>query len=98
MTYEVKHRTIYEYEQPVSLSYHVARLAPRALSRQICFEHQLAPSPAPAASHSHLDHFGNSTQFLTIEGRHRRLEIAARSVVEVIPPPAALANTSSSPW
>ena len=34
MRYEIKHRTTYSYDDPVSIAHHLARLAPRDLPHQ----------------------------------------------------------------
>ena len=36
MIYRVRHRTTYDYEDPVSVSHHLVRLTPRNLPGQIC--------------------------------------------------------------
>ena len=36
MIYRVRHRTTYDYEDPVSVSHHLVRLTPRNLPRQVC--------------------------------------------------------------
>ncbi len=85
MLYEVRHRTSYDYDHDVSLSHHLVRLTPRTLERQRCLERVIESFPVPSTFGEHSDHFGNTTTFLTIEGAHRRLEIIARSRVEVFP-------------
>lgn len=97
MNYEIRHSTAYEYEHVVSLSHHVAHLTPRATPGQRCLDHRLEAVPPITTSSSHLDHFGNLTSFLTVEGTHRRFEVVALSRVEILPTARPLPE-SSPPW
>ena len=97
MNYEIRHITSYEYESDVSLSHHVAHLTPRETLDQHCVEHRLEAVPQMSTHSSHLDHFGNLTNFLTVEGAHRQLGIVAWSRVELFPP-ERLMPESSPPW
>jgi len=85
MRYQIHHRTTYQYDQDVSLSHHLARLTPAHSATQQCLRHELRTLPAEATRSEHLDHFGNASTFLTIEGPHRQLEITASSLVEIAP-------------
>ena len=93
MRYEISHRTVYEYDQDVSLSHHTARLTVRDLPHQRPLQHRITMRPAETTHSSHLDHFGNTSTFFTIEGPHRRLEITAQTLLELeaasTPDPAA---------
>jgi transglutaminase-like putative cysteine protease len=85
MRYQVRHCTTYQYDQDVSLSHHLARLTPARSAAQQCLRHELWSSPAEATRSEHVDHFGNVSTFLTIEGPHRQLKITASSLIEVAP-------------
>jgi transglutaminase-like putative cysteine protease len=93
--YAVVHSTRYDYSGPVSLSHHVARLTPRALSHQTCAQHELEIDPVPEVMVSHLDYFGNSMTFFIMQSAHTRLTVCARSIVELTPLPTPV---SSTPW
>ncbi|MEY2408352.1 MAG: hypothetical protein QOF48_1022 [Verrucomicrobiota bacterium] len=98
MLYSIRHATVYEYDRDVSLSHHLLRLAPRALDRQRCLE-QIIESVPPASTQSHhLDHFGNTGTFLTIEGPHRRLEIISKSLVDSQPPSSSPEPDGTPEW
>jgi len=86
MRFEVSHTTRYSYSHDVSVSHHVARLAPRTLPRQRRLAGELDISPRPALACNHEDYFGNRMEFFTVEGAHRELVVTARSVVEVAAP------------
>lgn len=97
MIYRVRHRTTYDYEDPVSVSHHVVRLTPRNLPKQTCRESRLSVQPAPPATHVHSDYFGNSLTSFTLDEPHDRLIVEAESDLEVnsIAPPDV---SVSAPW
>ena len=83
MIYRVRHITIYDYEDPVSVSHHVLRLTPRNLPRQRCSESQIAIAPAPPSWTTRTDYFGNVLTFFTLREPHGRLTVEASSELEV---------------
>jgi transglutaminase-like putative cysteine protease len=95
--YSISHKTLYQYANPVSVSHHLIRLKPRELPYQRTLSYQLTAVPVPALIQSHQDYFGNTVNFVTIEGLHRQLEVGSRCEVEVSrnawPLPA-----STPPW
>ena len=97
MKYRVVHRTKYTYEGAVTVSHHLARLAPRTLPGQTCPWHELEIDPQPVGSGVHLDSFGNATAYFEIEGKHETLEVTARSLVEVLLP-AYRDPSTTPPW
>jgi transglutaminase-like putative cysteine protease len=87
MLYDVRHRTVYRYSQPVSISHHVLHLMPRRSDRQSVHAAELAVSPAPSLRTDTEDYFGNPVNYLTLQEQHDELAIEARARVEVSPPP-----------
>ena len=85
MRYHIQHQTVYQYNQPVSVSHHVLRLSPRGSARQQILAADLEVTPSPAVIVSRSDYFGNEATFVTIEGEHQQLAVTARSVVEILP-------------
>lgn len=85
MKYRLIHRTRYTYEGAVTVSHHMARLAPRTLPSQRCPWHELEIQPVPVGRGVHVDSYGNVTSYFEIEGRHEELVVTARSLVEVLP-------------
>ncbi len=81
MTFAITHQTVYEYEAPVAVSHHVARLEPLSSQRQSCGRFELDILPAPALRKVHSDYFGNRLCFFAIQESHSRLEVTARSLV-----------------
>ncbi len=86
MKYELIHRTKYTYEGAVTVSHHLAKLAPRTLPGQRCPWHELEIHPVPVGRGVHMDAYGNITTYFEVEGKHETLEVTARSLVEVSPP------------
>ena len=87
MVYDVSHVTAFTYEERVSVSHHLARLAPRATDRQTPVSHTWDVDPTPAVRREHRDHFGNEVAFFAVQGPHRHLTVTSRAVVDVAPAP-----------
>ncbi len=97
MKYQLVHRTKYTYEGAVTVSHHLAKLAPRTLPGQRCPWHELEIRPAPVGRGVHVDAYGNTTIYFEIEGKHEALEVTARSFVDVLPVPPADPD-GTPPW
>jgi transglutaminase-like putative cysteine protease len=97
MRYRLTHSTRYSYEGAVTVSHHLAKLAPRTLPGQRCPWHELEIQPVPVGRGVHIDSFGNTTTYFEIEGKHETLEVIARSLVEVAPARAQDA-AATPPW
>lgn len=83
MTYNILHRTLYEYAAPVTVSHHVARLEPRATAAQARESFSLKIFPEPTLRKERMDYFGNQLCFFSVQEVHRRLEIITHSRVAV---------------
>jgi transglutaminase-like putative cysteine protease len=97
MTYEIVHRTSYDYAAPVSVSHHVARLEPRTTATQQREEFTLKIQPPPELRKSREDYFGNKLCFFSIQEVHHKLETVTSSRVTVHSPPA-FALEASPEW
>lgn len=97
MRYNLIHRTHYVYEGAVTVSHHLARLAPRSLPGQRCPWHVLEIIPEPVGRSLHNDVYGNVTTYFECEGKHGELIVTARSLVEVMPTAQPIA-ASTPPW
>jgi transglutaminase-like putative cysteine protease len=97
MTYNVVHRTVYEYTAPVAVSHHVARLEPRSNATQQREHFELKIFPEPALTKTRADYFGNRLCFFSIQQVHRRLEILAAGRVSVQGAKAPLPE-AAPPW
>ncbi len=91
MTYNILHRTLYEYAAPVTVSHHVARLEPRPTSMQSRESFSLKIFPEPTLRKERADYFGNQLCLFSIQEVHKKLEIITHSRVTVRTekPPAA---------
>jgi len=94
MTYDITHRTTYDYAAPVSVSHHVARLEPRAAGTQEVGSFSLRISPHPTLRKSREDYFGNRLYFFSIQQVHERLETITSSRVTVHAPQLVLPEQS----
>ena len=83
MIYRVRHRTTYQYADPVSVSHHVVRLTPRSLPTQICWQSHVFVLPSPPLTSAHFDYFGNTLTFFTLHEPHDSLIVEANSDLEV---------------
>jgi transglutaminase-like putative cysteine protease len=97
MTYEVTHRTEYDYESDVSDSYAQLHLLPRELPGQRCRSARVVVDPEPEDYRVRTDYFGNRVSFLAIHAPHRALRVTATSVVEVDDRPG-LARVGERTW
>jgi transglutaminase-like putative cysteine protease len=94
MTYNIVHRTLYEYAAPVAVSHHVARLEPRVTATQTRESFSLKIFPEPGLRKTRQDYFGNPLCFFSIQEVHRRLEIITHSRVTLRGEQPAAADSS----
>lgn len=97
MNYRVRHRTVYEYHEPVTVSHHAARVKPRNTAIQQRVDWSLAIRPEPGVRTMRTDYFGNRVCFFSVQELHHHLTIEADSTVRIEPgsPPDA---DRSPPW
>jgi len=82
--YRVRHQTIYDYVQAVSVSHHAVRLTPRDLPGQRRRTTELSVWPVPPFhATSHTDYFGNTVSSFTLPESHTRMTVEASSELEV---------------
>jgi transglutaminase-like putative cysteine protease len=93
--YNVRHRTTYDYSDPVAVSHHILRLTPHNSERQICRWTDILVIPQPPACSNHVDYFGNTATSFTLLEPHDRLIVESTSELEVIAP--AQPDLSGSP-
>lgn len=96
MIYRVRHQTIYDYVEAVSVSHHAVRLTPRDLRGQKRRTSELSVWPVPPSPAStHTDYFGNTVTSFTLPESHSRMSVEAISELEVQAQPVP--TLSSSP-
>jgi transglutaminase-like putative cysteine protease len=83
MTYNILHRTLYDYTAPVTVSHHVARLTPRANMVQAQESFSLKIFPEPTLRKDREDYFGNQLCLFSIQEVHTKLEVISHSRVTV---------------
>ena len=81
--FDIVHKTIYRYVQPIERSQHVLRLTPISDRLQRVLAHELSVSVA-AGSREYEDVFGNRVRRLTVESPFTEMVIEAKSTVEVL--------------
>ncbi|MGH7024668.1 MAG: transglutaminase family protein [Caulobacteraceae bacterium] len=96
MIYDIRHRTTYSYESAVTFARCVLRLTPRTFADQTRLSSEVELTPAPAREAVETGAFGEEVREVTITDPHARLEIEARSRVDVHAPPIAFAF--DTPW
>lgn len=99
-SYEITHRTTYDYSDDVTSSYGKGFLTPRDSRRQRCISHELLIDPEASDSSTSRDGYGNVYSYFHVTERHRRLSVTSHSVVEVdAPPPDEYGGGSArAPW
>ncbi len=89
MDYQLVHKTVYQYSEPVTVSHHSARMEPVRDGRQDYSDFTLRIQPEPDVCTTRRDYFGNTVTVFGIRELHRTLEVEAVSRVtvrEITPP------------
>lgn len=99
-SYEITHRTTYQYSDDVTSSYGRGYLTPRESNGQRCLSHELVIDPDTADSSTSRDVFGNVSSYFHVTEPHRALTVTSHSIVEVDPPPPELyrGGSARAPW
>ncbi len=84
--YRARHKTVYGYSVPVTLSHHLARLKPRATPYQRVVQSGVVMTPDPSFRQDITDAFGNTATFLIDETPHREMTITSDFTVDITPP------------
>jgi transglutaminase-like putative cysteine protease len=95
--YAVQHRSCFDYQDTVDLSYHVLHLTPRSLPWQRVVETRIRTTPGTPPIIDSLDYFGNGASFLSLAEPHARFVVDMVSRVEVTARPAVHA-AATPPW
>ncbi len=78
----IEHATGFEYEGDVSASYNEARMLPSTTEGQFVLSSSLDIDPSTGVN-TYVDYFGTRVSAFDVLSPHRRLDITARSLVEV---------------
>lgn len=79
----IRHRTRYDYEGRVSLSYNEARMSPLTDTHQVVLESNIKVSPNIAVVSNYRDYWGTRVMAFDMSGTHDFLEVDATATVEV---------------
>lgn len=83
MIYQLRHRTTYRYDAPVTFAQCVLRLTPTSSPSQTVLAAEVAITPRPARTQKQDGPFGERTLKVLIDQPHTTLVIEARSRVEM---------------
>jgi transglutaminase-like putative cysteine protease len=83
MRFDIKHRTRYEFTQPVRLEPHLLRFQPRCAGAQYLQWFELSVDPLPSGQTDHVDAEGNSVTRVWFAEPAEHLQISARSHVRL---------------
>ena len=95
--YAITHRIRFDYNAPVRFEVTTLRVCPIRDRMQVVGSFSIHTDP-DGALFEFVDPFGNTGHFLDRAGAHKRLEIVARSTVEVGPIPAAPNRLGAEAW
>ena len=97
MIYDLRHRTTFSYEDPVTYARCVLRLTPQSSATQTVLRHSLNVHPRPAHTTRAIGPFGEKTLTVIIDRPHEELVIESHSRVDVNVPPSG-DPAASPPW
>ncbi len=84
MRYNINHKTVYTYHEPVSLCHNVLRLF-RGIRGGSCVKRlRCGFSPKPDTLQEYEDFFGNKVIYFSIEKEHRELTVSVHSQIEKV--------------
>jgi transglutaminase-like putative cysteine protease len=83
MTYDIYHKTTFEYENDVTFSHNIARLKPRSTYSQEILSFSMDIEPEVYESHEFTDMFGNANMHMLIRKPHKSLSVTGRSRVKL---------------
>ncbi|MBR1778256.1 MAG: transglutaminase family protein [Alphaproteobacteria bacterium] len=86
VTYRVRHKTVYGYSSPVTLSHHSARLKPRETPYQHILSSDISVEPQPTFQTQETDAFGNTAVFFIVETPHNEMTIVSNFTASITPP------------
>ncbi|MEM7127236.1 MAG: transglutaminase family protein [Chloroflexota bacterium] len=88
-TYQIRHITEYNYEEPASLSYNEAHLLPRSMTtflyEQQVIDAHIEIEPGWNDYRERLDFYGNRVLYYTIRQAHEQTRITANCQVKISP-------------
>jgi transglutaminase-like putative cysteine protease len=95
MLLHVLHETAYDYVPSVRSAKHMAHLKPADTASQRLLRHSLTIDPAPARCTEHIDVYGNTRSFFSLQFSHEALRVVSESLVSTSVP---VLPRDSLPW
>lgn len=92
--YHIHHKTIYDYQYPVIVSHHTARLTPITSDFQTCETFSIIVLPESTDLIKRIDYFGNEIHFFSVQRPHKSLEVESQGRVRVTTTPVDLDTLS----
>ncbi|WP_026968293.1 transglutaminase family protein [Algoriphagus terrigena] len=99
MKYQVIHITDYIYEFPATLCHNLMFQIPQSNAFQTVEEYSCDISPKPSSEIARSDFFGNKYLYFSVERSHKKLTVASKSILELLPPPwISIRPEKTMPW
>lgn len=98
MKYRITHKTLYNYNETVSLCHNEAHLIPRHTTYQTKLSSRLMVIPIPSIQENHLDIFGNTVSYFSIQSSHKELTVTTTSDIDAHHPGVIELPCYSPPW
>jgi len=98
MKYRIIHKTIYTYNEAVSLCHNEAHLILRHSKNQQVINTEIVVEPTPAVYQNRKDFFGNSVSYFSIQSPHKVLSVTADSEIEIKYPGVSDLPMNSPRW
>jgi len=86
MYHKIIHKTVYTYDEMVSLCHNIVRLIPRSTNKQFCKRSVVTIDPEPNILIEYDDFYGNKLVYFTIEKEHKKLSVNVVSEIEKLSP------------
>jgi transglutaminase-like putative cysteine protease len=81
MEFQIIHKTVYSYHEPISLCHNIARLVPRNTGMQTCRKTWIDIDPEPGIINEYEDFFGNRVLYFSIQREHQELTVKVTSEI-----------------
>ena len=85
MTYNIYHKTEFNYQNNVTFSHNIARLKPKETEYQKLLNFSMETTPPVYESYDFIDMFGNSNTHMLIREPHQVLSVIGKSKVQIFP-------------
>ena len=104
MKFRISHRTVYDYDAPVTASFAQIHQMPDGQDGQECLKRTLTVDPEPEVISDRVDYFGNRVAICVIREAHTRLVVSSESEIdtggrtEPVPDVDGARDRAELPW